>query len=49
LQFSKNSAWTISCSNHVYACLDEFYDSSDQMVPGKTGDTVKNAIEKYMF
>ena len=43
------SFWSIACSNHVYACLNDFYDSSNQKVPGKNGFTVHDAIEAFVF
>lgn len=49
MQFSKNSIWTIACANHVYASIDYYYDSNDQRVPATIGDSVKNAIENFVF
>lgn len=30
---NNDSCWSIACSNHVYACLDVFYDSPLQLIP----------------
>ena len=46
-QLSKSSVWTISCSNHDYSPLNNFYNVEQQKVPESTGLTVKAAIEKY--
>ena len=46
---NNNSCWSIGCSNHVYACIDAFYDSKSDKVPGEIGLTVKEAVEKYVF
>lgn len=49
MQFSKNNIWSIACSNHVYACLDNFYDVNEQRVPGNIGNKVRDAIRKFVF
>jgi len=33
----------------VYACLNAFYNSELNKVPFSTGNTVKNAIEQFVF
>ena len=38
---NKNSCWSIGCSNHVYACLDVFYDSPFDKIPEAVGLTAK--------
>jgi hypothetical protein len=38
------SVWSISCSNHVYAFYDNFYDSPYQKIPTNSGKTVREAI-----
>ena len=38
------SIWSISCSNHVYACRGDFYDNSHQKIPFTTGKTVKDVV-----
>lgn len=43
------SIWSIACSNHVYACRNDFYNSPHQKVPANTGRTVKDAIEEFVF
>jgi hypothetical protein len=49
MQFAKNSAWTISCCTHSYACYGERYDVPEQKVPSITGLTVKDAIDLFVF
>lgn len=49
MQFSKNNVWTISCCSHSYACYGERYDVPEQRVPGVTGLTVKEAIDRFVF
>jgi hypothetical protein len=39
------SIWSIACSNHVYACLDLFYNNPLQEIPTLVGKTIKTAIE----
>ena len=46
---NKNSCWSIGCSNHVYACLDGFYDSSLDKIPEVVGLTAREAIERFVF
>lgn len=43
------SIWSIACSNHVYACLNVFYNSEFQRVPEVVGSTVKQAVEAFML
>ena len=38
------SFWSIACSNHVYACLNDYYDNEKQKVPTTSGFTVRAAI-----
>jgi hypothetical protein len=49
IQLSKNSLWTISCANHVYTPLANFYDVSSQKVPEETGETVRTAVERFVI
>ena len=42
------SIWSISCSNHVYACRDEFYNDPHQKIPASTGKTVKDVVEEFV-
>lgn len=44
LQFSRNSVWTISCSKHVYAVYDDFWESDAQRIPGSSGMSVRKAV-----
>lgn len=37
VQISKNAVWTISCSNHVYTPLNNYYNADSQRVPESTG------------
>lgn len=46
---TKNSVWTISCSTHMYLQYDNFYDSPNQKIPGDTGLTLREAVEKFVF
>jgi hypothetical protein len=41
--------WSIACSNHVYACINLFYDSDFQKVPAVVGHTVRAAVEAFVF
>lgn len=43
------SIWSIACSNHVYACINLFYDSDLQRVPAVVGHTVRAAVEAFVF
>lgn len=45
----ESSIWSIACSNHVYACLNAFYDSPFQKIPTTIGLTLKDAIEQFVF
>jgi hypothetical protein len=49
MHFSKNSIWTIACSQHVYAVWGEFYDAPAQKIPESSGMTVRNAIERFVL
>jgi hypothetical protein len=49
MQFSRNSVWTISCCEHSYACYRERYDVPELRVPGKTGISPKEAIDRFVF
>jgi hypothetical protein len=49
LKIEKNSVWTISCSNHVYASSDNFYDVKEERVPGNTGVTIRQSVLKFIF
>lgn len=49
MHFSKNNVWTIACAQHVYAVWGEFYDTPAQRVPGQTGLTVREAVEKFVL
>ena len=44
IRHPNRGVWSIACSTHVYASHEEYYDTADQKVPGKTGLTVKDAI-----
>ena len=46
---SELSIWSIACSQHVYACYKDFYDSVHQKVPTTVGQTVKNVVESYVL
>lgn len=46
---NNDSCWSIACSNHVYACLDVFYDSPLQLIPELVGSSVKKAIEAFVL
>jgi len=41
---SNASIWSIACANHVYACINVFYDSPLQKVPEIVGKTVRQAV-----
>lgn len=43
------SVWSIACSQHVYACYKQFYDSIHQKVPTTVGQTVRNVVEDYVL
>lgn len=49
LQFSKNNIWSIGCANHVYACLNDFYDVNAQRVPANIGNKVRDVVKKFVF
>ena len=38
------SIWSISCSNHVYACRNDFYDDSRELIPTTTGKSIKSVV-----
>lgn len=33
----------------MYLQFDDFYDSPNQMVPGETGYTIREAVEKFVL
>ena len=43
------SIWSIACSNHVYACLNVFYNSPLQRIPALVENTIKTAVEMFVF
>jgi len=47
IQVSKNSAWTIGCSQHGYSFEAKFFNSDNERVPAKTGLTLKEAITAF--
>ena len=49
LQLKRFSAWSISCSNHVYTPYDNFYNVQNQKVPEQTGETVRDVVERYVL
>ena len=49
LHFSTSNIWTIACCAHSYACYGWRYDVPEQKVPGDTGATVREAIDRFVF
>ena len=45
----KLSFWSVACSNHVYAYYDAFYNNPLEKIPTKSGKTVKDAIDEFVF
>ena len=43
------SVWSISCSNHVYACKKDFYNYPLEKIPTTNGKTVKDVVEEYVW
>jgi hypothetical protein len=46
---SKNSAWSIGCSQHGYSYTNKYYNADTERVPAKTGLTIKQAIKAFVF
>jgi hypothetical protein len=46
---SKNSAWTIGCSQHGYSFDKNYFNSDTERVPTKTGPTIKQALNAFVF
>lgn len=44
-----SSVWSIACSNHVYACLDPYYNTDSYRVPAVNGTTIKNVLEAFVL
>ena len=49
VHFSTSNIWTISCCAHSYACYGWRYDAPELKVPAETGDTVQQAIDRFVF
>lgn len=49
MQFSKNSAWSIACSDHCFADFKFRYAVDVVRVPAVEGLTVKDAVESFVF
>lgn len=47
IQQSKNSAWTIGCSQHGYSFEGKYFNSNSERVPAKTGMTIKEAVKSF--
>ena len=43
------NAWSIACSNHVYAAYNAFYNNPKQKIPTSVGKTVKSAVEEFVL
>ena len=43
------SVWSISCSQHVYAYYEGFYDRPHQKIRTTTGKTVRDVIEAFVL
>ena len=43
------SVWSISCSNHVYACRKGFYNDPHEMIPASTGRTIKDVVDEFVL
>lgn len=46
---STNNAWTIGCSQHGYSYVGKYFNSETERVPAKTGLTIKQAINGFVF
>lgn len=45
---SKNSAWTIGCSQHGYTWTP-YFDSNRERVPATTGPKISDALHSFVF
>lgn len=41
--------WSIACSQHVYQVFNDMYNSDQQRVPMRSGKTVKDAMQNFIF
>lgn len=46
---TKSSSWTIGCSQHGYSYEKQFYNSDTERVPAKSGVTIKQALNAFVF
>lgn len=47
IKVSKNSAWTIGCSEHYYSPRKIYFNSNTERVPANTGLNIKEVLHAF--